>query len=82
MLSELLYRLRALFRGKEMDAEVDDELRYHPAREAEKYRCSGISSGDAARRARLAFGGRTQVEQQCRDSRGTKFVEDLLQDLR
>jgi len=65
-----------------MDAEVDHELRYHLEREAEKYRCSGISSEDAARRARLAFGGRTQVEQQCRDSRGTKFVEDLLQDLR
>lgn len=81
MLSDLLYRLRALFRGKEMNAEVDNELRYHLECEAEKYRRSGISSEDAARRARLAFGGRTQVEQQCRDSRGTKFVEDLLQDL-
>jgi hypothetical protein len=60
MLSDLLYRLRALFRGNEMDAEVDDELRYHLEREAEKYRCSGISSEDAARRARLAFGGRTR----------------------
>ena len=67
---------------REMDTEVDDELRYHLEREAEKYRRSGISSEDAVRRARLAFGGRTQVEQQCRDSRGTKFVEDLLQDLR
>lgn len=81
MLSDLLYRLCALFRGKEMNAEVDDELRYHLEREAEKYRRSGISSEDAARRARLAFGGRTQAEQQCRDSRGTKFVEVLLQDL-
>jgi len=82
MLSDLLYRLRALFRGKEMDAEAEDELRYHLEREAEKYRRSGISSEDASRRARLAFGGTTQVEQECRESRGTKFVEDLLQDLR
>jgi predicted permease len=81
MLSDLLYRLRALFHGKKMNAEVDDELRYHLEREAEKHRRSGMSSEDAARRARLAFGGRTQVEQECRDSRGTKFVEDLLQDL-
>jgi predicted permease len=81
MLNDLLYRLRALFRGKTMNGEVNDELRYHLEREAEKYRRSGISSEDAARRARLAFGGRTQVEQQCRDSRGTRFVEDLLQDL-
>lgn len=82
MLSDLLYRLRALFRGREMNAEVDEELRYHLEREAEKYRRSGISPEDAARRARLALGGKTQVEQQCRDSRGTRFVEDLLQDLR
>ncbi|HEV2462344.1 MAG TPA: ABC transporter permease [Acidobacteriaceae bacterium] len=82
MLSDLLYRLRALFRGKEMDAEVDEELRYHLEREAEKYRRSGISGEDAGRRARVALGGRTQVLQQSRDSRGTKFIEDLLQDLR
>ncbi len=82
MLSDLLYRARALFRGKEMDAEVDDELRFHLEREAEKYRRSGISEEDAARRARVALGGRTQVEQQCRESRGTKFAAELLQDLR
>src|ERR1035441_5979248 len=56
-------------------------LRYHLEREAEKYRRSGHAGEDPARRARLEFGRRTQVEQQCRDSRGTKFVEDLLQDL-
>lgn len=82
MLSDLLYRLRALFRGKEMDAEVNEELRYHLDCEAEKYRRSGVSQEDAERRARVALGGRTQVEQECRDSRGTKFIEDLSQDFR
>ena len=82
MLRDMFYRLRALFRGKEMDAELDEELRYHLEREAEKYRRSGVSREDAERRARLALGGRTQVQQQIRDSRGTKFIEDLLQDIR
>jgi predicted permease len=82
MLSDLLYRLRALFRGKEMNSEVDDELHYHLEREAEKHRRSGISREEAMRRARLAFGGRTQVEQECRDARGTKLMAELLQDLR
>jgi predicted permease len=82
MFSDLLYRLRALFRGKEMDAEVDDELRYHLEREAEKHRRSGVSREDASRRARLAFGGRAQVEQQCREARGAKCVEDFFDDLR
>jgi predicted permease len=82
MLSDLFYRLRAFFRSKEMDAEVEEELRDHLEREAEKYRRTGVAPGEAMRRARLALGGRVQVEQQCRESRGTKFVEDLSQDIR
>ena len=58
MLSDLLYRLRALFRGKEMDAEVDEELRDHLERQAEKYRRAGFAPNEAIRRAHLALGGR------------------------
>ena len=82
MLNDLLYRLRALVHRREMDAEVDDELRYHLEREAEKYRRADLAPNEAVRRAHLALGGSEQVKQQSRDSRGTKFVEDLLQDLR
>jgi predicted permease len=82
MLNDLLYRLRALFRRKEMDADVEDELRDHLEHEAEKYRRAGMAPRDAMRRARLALGGSEQVMQQCRESRGTRFVEELLQDLR
>ena len=81
MLKDLLYRLRALIHRREMDAEVDDELRHHIERETEKYRRAGFTPDDAARRANLALGGREQIKQQSRDSRGTKFIEDLLQDL-
>jgi len=82
MLNDLLYRLRALVRSEQMDAEVDEELRDHLEHEADKYRRSGLNPDEAMRRARVALGGRTQVQQQCRESRGTKFIEDLLQDLR
>jgi len=82
VLNNLLYRLRALFHSREMDAEVDEELRNHLEREAEKYRLAGLAPKEAIRRAHLALGGSEQVKQQSRDSRGTKFVEDLLQDLR
>ena len=81
MLNDLLYRLRALFHSRKMDAEVDEELRYHLEREAEKYRRTGVAPEDAMRRARMALGGIPQVEQQCREGRGTRFIEDLLQDL-
>jgi predicted permease len=82
MLNDLLYRLRALIHRREMDAEVDDELRDHIERETEKYRRAGFTPNEAVRRAHLALGGSEQVKQQSRDSRGTKLVEDLLQDLR
>jgi predicted permease len=82
MLKDLLYRLRALFQHKQMDSEVDEELRNHLEHEAEKYRREGVAPGEALRRARMALGGNEQVKQRVRESRGTKFAEDLLQDLR
>ena len=82
MLHDLLYSLRALIHRREMDAEMDDELRDHIERETEKYRRAGFTPNEAVRRAHLALGGSEQVKQQSRDSRGTKFVEDILQDLR
>ena len=82
MLSDLLYRLRALFRRNEMDAEADEEIRNHLEHEAEKQYRAGFPPDEAMRRARAALGGDEQVKQQCRESRGTKFFEDLLQDMR
>jgi predicted permease len=80
MLSDLVYRLRALIHRQAVDGELDEELRYHLDREAEKYR--DASPDQAMRNAKAALGGTEQVKQQCRDARGTKLVENLVQDLR
>jgi len=82
MLSDMLYRLRTLFRRRAMDGELDEELRDHLHREAEKYRRMGASDEDAMRRARMALGGQEQVRQQCREARGTRLLEDFIQDLK
>jgi predicted permease len=82
MFSELLYRLRALVRRGAVESELDDELRLHVENEARKYECSGLTPQEARRRARLALGGVEQVKEDCRDARGTRWVEDLGQDLR
>jgi predicted permease len=81
MFSDLLYRLRALFRRKTLDRELDEELQYHLDREAEKYRQVEASPTMALRRAKLALGGPEQVRQQCREARGTRLLDDLIQDL-
>ena len=82
MLSDLLYRLRAFFRRKSMEAELDEELRAHLERQVEKYIQSGLPREEAARRARLDFGGLEQVKEECRDARGVNLVETLIQDVR
>jgi putative ABC transport system permease protein len=82
MLNDLLFRLRALFRRKTVEAELDDELRLHFDFSVQKYERSGLSREEALRRARLEFGGMGQVKEECREARGVHFMEELFQDVR
>jgi putative ABC transport system permease protein len=82
MLSNLRYRLCALFRRNPMEAELDNELRAHVQQLAEKYVQAGMSPEDAARRARLEFGGVEQIKEDVRDTWGVRFINELGQDLR
>jgi putative ABC transport system permease protein len=82
MLSDLLFRLRSLLRRNNVEAELDDELRFHFERQVEKYLRMGLTLEDARRRARLSIGGMDQVKEECRDARGVRLTEDLLQDVR
>ena len=82
MWSDLRYRVRALFRRNAVEAELDEELRFHLERQAEQYRQAGMPPEEAARRARMAFGGPEQIREECRDARGTRWLEDCMQDLR
>jgi len=82
MFSDLLIRLRSLFRRKAAETELDDELRFHFENLVEKYVRSGMPREEAVRRARLTFGGADQVKEECREARGVHLVETFLQDLR
>jgi len=82
MFSDLLIRLRALFRRASVEGELDDELRFHLEHQVEKYIQSGLCREEATRRTRLEFGGLGQVKENCREARGITFVETLVQDLR
>ena len=80
--ADLRYRLRALFRRTEVEGELDEELRYHLEREAAKYEALGLSPTEAARRARIAFGGVDGAKEASRDARGTILLETVAQDIR
>ncbi len=82
MVRDLFYRISVLFRRRSMEAEMDAELRAHVEQQAEKYVLSGMSREEAARRARLEFGGIEQVKEECRDSWGLRIISELGQDVR
>ncbi len=82
MLSDLLFRLRALLRRKKVEAELDEELRLHFDLLVDEYLESGLPQEEAHRRARIAFGGFDQVKERCRDARGLRLLELMAQDVR
>jgi len=82
MLSDLRYRMRALFRRDMLETELDQELRFHFEKEVEKNMRSGLTEEESRRQARLAFGGDSQIKEDCREARGTSLIETTLQDVR
>src|SRR5215469_4473900 len=82
MWQDLIFRARSLFRPRQVEAELDDELRFHAERQLGKYLESGMTREEARRRVRHEFGGLEQVKEDCRDARGVSLIETLRQDLR
>ena len=82
MLSDLWIRVRALFRRKAVETELDDELRFHLEQQVQKYVQSGLSRGEAQRRARMEFGGFELAREECREARGVSFIDTLTRDVR
>jgi len=73
---------RRLLKRGEMERHLDAELRFHfDGLVADNIR-AGMSEPQARRSARLEFGGVEQVKEECRDARGTRWVEETVQDLR
>jgi len=81
VLSDLKFRMRALFQRRAMEEELEDELRFHFEEEVEKHRRAGLTEEEARRQARLAFGGQSQVAEDCREARGMSVLESVLQDV-
>jgi putative ABC transport system permease protein len=72
---------RRLLKRGEMERHLDAELRFHFDGLVADHVRAGMSEPEARRSARLEFGGVEQVKEECRDARGTRWIEDLWQDL-
>jgi putative ABC transport system permease protein len=71
-----------LWRRKKMEEELEKELRFHLDQHTADLIAQGFDPEEARRQANLALGGPEQVKEKCRDARGTRWLENLLQDLR
>jgi len=72
----------ALLRRSQMESEMDAELRFHMEAYAQDLMRGGAPHQEAMRRARLEFGGIDRAKEECREERGVRFLETLMQDLR
>jgi predicted permease len=65
-----------------MEEQLQKELGFHIEQHCNDLIAQGYTAEEARRKARLELGGPEQVKEECRDARGTRWVEDLWQDFR
>ena len=73
---------RRLLGRNQLERELDAELRFHFERHVEDHVRRGLSEQEARRQTQLEFGGLEQVKEACRDARGTRWVDEFVQDVR
>jgi len=70
-----------VFRSAELDAEMDDEMRFHVEMQAERLmRERGLDATEARRQAFVQFGGVEKYKEAGRDTRGTQWIDAVRQD--
>src|SRR6266478_5341561 len=75
-------RLWGLFRRRNLDKDLEAEVRAHLEMLTEENTRRGMSLEEARYAARREFGGLEQTKELYRDQRGLPFLETLLQDVR
>ncbi len=74
--------LQSLFRKRAADGDFDEELQFHVQNQIDEYAAQGLDPEQARHAALRSFGAVEQLKEECRDMRGTIFVENVLKDLR
>lgn len=71
-----------LRRRTQLEEQLEKELRFHLEQHVSDLMARGHAPQEARRQARLSLGGPEQVKEECRDARGTRWLENLWQDIR
>ena len=77
-----LGKLRFLFRKGKLDAEMAEEMRLHVELQTERNIAAGIDADEARYAAMRQFGNVASLQEQVREARGFRWLEQLAQDFR
>jgi hypothetical protein len=79
---KLKHAIRTLFRRREWEREMAEEMRFHREAQVGANQAAGMSKTEAMRAANLQFGPSDAIAEAGRDARGFTLLSDLRQDLR
>ena len=80
-IDKLCLRFRSLFRRRKVDAELEDELRFHLDQLVDEMVSTGVPPNEARKAALRSMGSIAQLQEECRDMRRVKLWEDFLRDI-
>jgi predicted permease len=75
-------KLKALFKRRQFDRDLEEELQFHLAMREEKNRLAGLAGSDARDSARRTFGNATSLKERCREMWMLTSIESVWRDLR
>ncbi len=75
-------RVRSLVRRGQRESDLQEELRIHIDRDIERLQSLGVPAREAREQALRTFGGVAQIQEDCRDARGTRLADALRRDAR
>ena len=70
-----------LLKRRQMETALESEIQFHIDLHVAAKMEAGMTDGQARRDARLELGGPGQVKEECRDARGTRWIENICQDV-
>src|SRR2546429_7297389 len=77
-----LSRFTNIFRGRRLNRELDEELRFHVEARTEELMRDGIAPDEARRTANQKLGRLESVKEDCREAHISQLIDVTLQDVR
>src|ERR1700722_10964243 len=71
-----------IYHRQQLESQLEKALSFHLDQHVRALSAGGCTPEEARRQARLDLGGPEQVKEECRDARGTRWLEDIAQDTR